>query len=255
MRSYLVSGASRGIGRAIASSLAQADPENSVILLGRRLESLEAVLEELPNPRQHRTVVADLGDARELRLSLKEAGLERLNLTAVVACAGIGGENSFGEEDRWDEIIRTNLSGTYRLIQECLPALRASQESSRSIVAISSILARIGVPKYNAYCASKAGLLGLVRSLAAELAPERILVNAVCPGWVDTQMSTEGLEAMARASGERFEDVRAREMARVPLGKMSQPREIAELVRFLVSGAQTSITGQSIDINNGAWMA
>ena len=117
------------------------------------------------------------------------------------------------------------------------------------------MLARLGVPKYSAYCASKAGLLGLIRSWAAEFAVERILVNAICPGWVDTEMAKEGLENIAKASGRSVEGVREAEMDRVPLGKMSSPSEVAALVQFLVSGSQTSITGQALDINGGAVMA
>jgi enoyl-[acyl-carrier-protein] reductase (NADH) len=99
-----------------------------------------------------------------------------------------------------------------------------------------------------------AGLLGLTRSWAAELAPEKILVNAICPGWVDTGMAEEGLTAMAAASELAVDEIRKIEMSRVPLGKMSQPAEIAALVHFLLGGNQISITGQALDINGGAVM-
>jgi NAD(P)-dependent dehydrogenase (short-subunit alcohol dehydrogenase family) len=140
------------------------------------------------------------------------------------------------------------------LIQECLPALKRSTQPYRHIVIVSSVLARLGVPGYTAYCASKAGLLGLTRSLAAELAAEKILVNAICPGWVDTKMSSEGLEGIAAGQGITPEEARREAMARVPLGKMSRPEEIAAFVHFLMSGAQNSITGQALDINGGAVM-
>jgi NAD(P)-dependent dehydrogenase (short-subunit alcohol dehydrogenase family) len=251
---HLVTGASSGIGKAIAVQLANSDSQHRLFLLGRNEERLREVRSELPNSNEHRMIAVDLSDRHSVRSSLKKAHLEDFNLVSVIANAGVGGENRYGELDRWDEIIETNLTGTYRLIQEALPALRNSQNLYRHVIITSSILARIGVPHYSAYCASKAGLLGLTRSLAAELAPERILVNAICPGWVDTQMSSDGLNLMAQGSGQSIDEIRAREMSRIPLGKMSQPEEIASLVHFLVSSRQCSITGQAIDINNGAWM-
>lgn len=254
-RSYLVSGAGSGIGRAIALGIARAAPGNRLVLLGRNRTKLERVREELPNPESHRVVVVDLQSRESIGRSIREARLEDENLVAVIANAGVGGENHFGPNDSWDEIIQTNLGGTYHLVQECLPALRTSTDRYRHIVVISSVLARLGVPKYSAYCASKAGLLGLTRSWAAELAPERILVNAICPGWVDTDMAKEGLQDMAKAVQRSIDDVRRDEMSRVPLGKMSTPAEVAALVQFLVSGNQVSITGQALDINGGAVMA
>lgn len=253
-RSYLISGAGSGIGRAVALGVAQADPGNRVILLGRNRSRLEEVRLELPDADQHRIIEADVRDPDSLARNIRQARLEDVNLVAVIANAGIGGENHYGRNDRWNEIIQTNLSGTYHLVQECLPALRTSTAIYRHILVVSSVLARLGVPKYSAYCASKAGLLGLTRCWAAEFAPERILVNAVCPGWVDTKMANEGLEDMAKASGRTLEEVRSTEMDRVPLGKMSSPAEVAELVRFLVSGSQVSMTGQALDINGGAVM-
>jgi NAD(P)-dependent dehydrogenase (short-subunit alcohol dehydrogenase family) len=121
-------------------------------------------------------------------------------------------------------------------------------------VIVSSVLARLGVPGYSAYCASKAGLLGLTRSLAAELAPEKILVNAICPGWVRTEMADAGIRDMALGSGQSREQILTAQMSQIPLGKMSEADEIGRLIRFLVSGEQTSITGQALDINNGARM-
>lgn len=251
---YVVSGAGSGIGRAIAFRIAQTSPRHRLVLLGRNLSQLEQVRSELPNAESHRVISMDLRNQRSIAEGIQSARLDRENLVAVIANAGIGGENHYGSDDRWDEIIQTNLSGNYHLIQQCLPALRASADKFRHILIVSSVLARLGVPKYSAYCASKAGLLGLTRSLAAELAPERILVNAICPGWVDTKMAQEGFEDMAKAFGRSVEDVRRTEMEKVPLRKMSAPAEIGAFVEFLVSENQTSITGQTLDINGGAVM-
>ena len=172
----------------------------------------------------------------------------------VVANAGLGGENHYGPEDRWQEVIDTNLTGTYQLVEEALPFFAPETASYRHIIVISSILARLGVPGYTAYCASKAGLLGLTRSWAAMLASQKVLVNAICPGWVSTDMAQQGLQTFAEDSGKSYEAVYAEQISQVPLGKMSEPDEIARLVGFLLSDQQTSITGQTFDINNGALM-
>ena len=164
----------------------------------------------------------------------------------------MGGENIFGEADRWNEIIDTNLTGTYLTVQYFLPALNRSKNLFKQIVITSSILARLGVANYAAYCASKAGLLGLMRSWAVQYAPDNILVNAICPGWVNTTMAQNGLQGIADGIGitkNEFYDIA---MQAVPLKKMSEPEEVAALVSYLIS--QCSITGQTIDINNGAIM-
>ena len=130
--------------------------------------------------------------------------------------------------------------------------MRRSQSAYKQIIITSSVLARLGVANYSAYCASKSGLLGLMRSWAIQYAPENILVNAICPGWVDTDMAQEGLQGIAQGIGiskEAFFDIA---MQSVPLKKMSEPKEIAGLVSFLLQ--QVSMTGQAIDMNGGAVM-
>jgi 3-oxoacyl-[acyl-carrier protein] reductase len=167
-------------------------------------------------------------------------------LDALVANAGVGGPNVPGDGDRWDDIVQTNLFGTYWCVRAAEPHLA----DGGRVVVTSSILARIGVPGYTAYCASKAGLLGLVRSLAAELAPRRIQVNAICPGWVDTDMAWKGLDAMGTGRERAFEEA----MREVPLRRMSEPSEIAGTVAWLLSDDAVGVTGQAIDHNNGAFM-
>ena len=252
MQSMLISGAGSGIGRAIAVALADAGFQ--IYLLGRTKASLEATQAKLTSSRDHRTIVADVRNQAELREGLRQ--LEEEPLHGVIASAGVGGENQYGSDDRWQEILETNLTGSYNIVNEALPYLRRNRgtDDYRSIVLISSILARLGVPGYTAYCASKAGLLGLMRSWSQSLAPERILVNAVCPGWVDTEMARLGLQTFADHQGTSFETVLKEQMSMVPLGKMSAPQEVAALVELLVGGRQTSFTGQTLDMNNGALM-
>ena len=131
--------------------------------------------------------------------------------------------------------------------------LRPGPEA-RHLVAISSILARIGVGGYTGYCASKAGIMGMVRAFAHELAPENVQVNSVCPGWVETDMAWAGIGGMARAMNVDRDEAYRIAMSAVPLGRMSQPEHVAGLVAWLLSPDATGVTGQGLDMNNGAWM-
>lgn len=246
----VITGAGSGIGRATAKVLA--DSGYGLILLGRNLSALEETRAGLGNPASHKCFSCDIRSPEKIQHALVESQAE--SLYAVVANAGVGGENHYSKSDRWQEIIDTNLSGSYYTVQECLPYLKKNRNGFGKIIFVSSILARLGVPGYSGYCASKAGLLGLTRSLAAELAGDKILVNALCPGWVNTDMAHQGLQAFADALSIEKEEAYKNAMKPVPLGKMSEPEEIARLTAFLISNEQSSITGQSFDINNGALM-
>lgn len=245
-KTYLISGAGSGIGMAMAHKLASNG--DNCILLGRNLEKLQQVAHTLPG--KHPVFAADIRSKEELAKLAELLSNEPIH--GLVANAGLGGENYWGDEDRWEEIIDTNLSGTYNLVNTFLPNLRLAQVKYKQIVITSSVLARLGVANYSAYCASKAGLLGLMRSWAVQFAPEHILVNAICPGWVNTDMAQQGLQGIADGLGMSKADFYEIAMQSVPLRKMSEPSEIADLVAYLLE--QESITGQSIDINGGSVM-
>lgn len=252
-RHVIVTGAGTGIGKAIALRLAREGARLS--LVGRRLAPLEAVAGEASERHGVRCVAlsADVRDAGALEGAFDAACEEFGTLDACVANAGVGGPNEPSEDDRWEELIATNLTGTYHTLRAAERRL-APGPGRRDLVVISSILARIGVAGYTGYCASKAGLLGLVRALAAELAPNEIQVNAVCPGWVDTDMAREGLEGMAAALGVSFDEAYRTAMAAVPLGRMSAPEDVAGVVAWLLSPDARGVTGQGIDVNGGAFM-
>ena len=225
----VVTGAARGIGLAIAERLAA--------------EGARLTLIDRDEPRLDGATirVLDISDRDAVRAAFTEP------LDALVANAGIGGANAPGPDDRFDEILQTNLYGTYWCTRAAEPLLA----DGGRIVITSSILSRIGVAGYTGYCASKAALLGLTRSLAAELAPRRIQVNAICPGWVDTDMTRLGLSLFEGLTQEEAWEVAKQE---VPLRRMSDPAEIAGTVAWLLSDDSVGVTGQAIDQNNGAFM-
>lgn len=246
-KTYLITGAGSGIGRAIARKLAEGG--NNCWLLGRNEKTLVETLRMLPKA-NHQILVADVRSKDSLMTASEMAHGSQLD--GIVANAGIGGENHRGENDRWNEIVETNLSGTYHTVNAFLPFLKGNETAFRHITIISSVLARLGVVNYSAYCASKAGLLGLMRSWAMEFAPEKILVNAICPGWVNTQMAQDGLQGIADGIGVTKDEFYQMAMQSVPLRKMSEPEEVADLVKYLHH--QQSVTGQTFDINGGAVM-
>ena len=246
IKTYLISGAGSGIGRAIAQTLS--NQGHTVILLGRNAASLQQTLDSL-KPGNHLALSADIRNKDSLKKATVQLATAKID--GLIANSGIGGENQWGENDRWQDIIDTNLTGTYNFVNTFLPYLRQGAEA-RQVLITSSVLARLGVANYSAYCASKAGLLGLMRSWAVQFAPQNILVNAICPGWVDTDMAQQGLQGIADGIGISKQEFYAIAMQSVPLRRMSSPEEIAGLVAYLLN--QSSITGQAIDINCGAVM-
>jgi NAD(P)-dependent dehydrogenase (short-subunit alcohol dehydrogenase family) len=248
---YIITGAGSGMGRATASILSQL-PNARIVLVGRTKSHLEETRSLCANPDRHVACAFDVRLPEKWQENL--ATIDRLDLHGLFANAGIGGGNEYGSSDRWAEIISINLTGTYVTIMECLPYLRTSSAPWRNVVITSSCLARFGVPGYAAYCTSKTGLLGLTKSLALSLADDHILVNALCPGWVETDMAKAGIQRLADFTGTPYEVEFKNQMDLVPLKKISQPEEIARWVEFLFVGKQNSMTGQAIDVNNGSFM-
>jgi NAD(P)-dependent dehydrogenase (short-subunit alcohol dehydrogenase family) len=246
-KTYIISGAGSGIGRSISIQLAKEG--HQIVLVGRNLSNLNET-KSLLNGNDHFIQNFDVSDKEQSILAAKS--ISDLTIDGIIANAGVGGENNWGENDRWNEIVNTNLTGTYNFVNAFLPHLKQSKATVKQVLITSSVLARLGVANYTAYCASKAGLLGLMRSWAIEFAPQNILVNAIAPGWVDTNMAQEGLQGIADGIGITKLEFFDMAMESVPLRKMSEPQEIADLVSYLLK--QKSITGQTIDINAGSVM-
>ena len=245
-RHVVVTGGGKGIGRAIAERLAAEGATLS--LLAPNTDELEQVAERV-GARAH---FCDIRDRDSVAAAFAAAAEARGPIHGLVANSGIGGPNADGPDDRFTEIVQTNLFGTYWCIRAALRHIAPGPEE-RHVVVIASILARIAVPGYTGYSASKAGLLGLVRSFSAELAPNAVQVNAICPGWVETDMAWQGIDAIVAATGLTREEAVADALTQVPLGRMGQPEDIAGTVAWLLSPDARGITGQAIDQNGGAW--
>ncbi len=250
-RRCLVTGGGSGIGEGIAHALADAGA--TVAVMGRRKKQLERVVADL----KARGVAAfavtgDVTDEAGVRRAVGRAQKAMGGLDGLVNNAGVGGPNACALDgpERWDEVVRPNLDGVFFTTRA---ALRHLTDGGR-IVNISSVLGRFGVPGYTAYCASKHGVIGLTKALALELAPRDITVNAICPGWVDTDMATDGLQLMADGMGIDVDEARRQAMAMVPLGRILQPQEIGDLVVYLSSPAAAGMTGQAISHCGGQVM-
>ena len=252
-RHVVVTGAGTGIGRAIAERLAAEGAH--LTLLARGVPRLEETARSIGG--NVHVAECDIRDREAVDRAFDAAVKAQGPLYALVANSGIGGANEAGQADRFDDLVATNLTGTYscmRAAERHLAESGPEGQEARHLVAISSILGRIGVGGYTGYCASKAGILGLVRALAAELAPLQVQVNGVCPGWVDTAMAHEGLEGMAEGIGISKDAAYRMAMQQVPLGRMSAPKDVAGMVAWLLSPDARGVTGQALDMNGGAFM-
>jgi NAD(P)-dependent dehydrogenase (short-subunit alcohol dehydrogenase family) len=245
-RHVVVTGGGKGIGKAIAERLAAEGATLS--LLAPNIDELEQVA-ALVGGDAH---FCDIRERDVVDAAFAAAASARGPVHALVANSGVGGGNADGPDDRFAEIVHTNLFGSYWCIRAAVRHLAPGPER-RDIVVIASILARIAVPGYTGYSASKAGLLGLVRSFSAELAPGEVQVNAICPGWVESDMAWQGINEVVAATGTTREEAVADAMSAVPLGRMGQPEEVAGTVAWLLSDDSRGVTGQAIDQNGGAW--
>jgi ketoreductase len=247
----LVTGASRGLGEAIARHLVASGI--SVILAARNESRLSALVDAL-GPERATALALDVDDPTAIAAAfgrLQDAGL---TLDALINAAGISARAELHAEDApdvWSRVLRTNLDGTFHVTRAALPLL----SDGARIVNVSSDLGKTGMAAYSAYCASKHGVIGLTRALAHELAPRRITVNAICPGWVETDMAQQGFEEIAQAIAVPVDDVRQNEMMAVPLGRFARPDEVAALVGYLLSDGAAIMTGQALDLSGGSVMA
>jgi 3-hydroxybutyrate dehydrogenase len=251
MRVAIVTGGGRGIGRAIARALA--GPDTFVVVTGRTRTALDSTAIDLESLGGRALAVEmDVADNDSVSRGMESVRAAVSHVDVLVNNAGVGGgEPIVGSDiERWQRTISTNLTGPYLVSRTVVPLMKAGGR----IVNLSSVLGRFGVPGYTAYCASKHGVIGFTRALALELVDKQITVNAICPGWVDTEMAAEGMRQGASATGSTFEEFRDRALGAVPIKRIIQPEEVAELVKFLASPGASAITGQTYNICGGQTM-
>jgi NAD(P)-dependent dehydrogenase (short-subunit alcohol dehydrogenase family) len=241
----LVTGGSRGIGRSVA--LALADAGAKVAVAARTTNEIQAVAQECG--RGAIAIPLDVTSEESCLQCSRRAISEMGGIDVLVHCAGVGASHKFTEltTDEWRRVMSVDLDGPFLMIRSVLPAMLA--QGGGTVGAIASIAARVGMPYLAAYTAAKHGLLGLVRSLAADYAGAGITFNCLCPGYVDTAMTESTVEnIMSRTGRSRTDAVRP---LLTPQGRLVAPEEVAAACVFLASDAGRSITGQAINIDGG----
>jgi 3-oxoacyl-[acyl-carrier protein] reductase len=241
-RVALITGASQGIGRATALALAGAGA--SVIAAARNREKLDALVQEIAAAGgQALAVSMDVADAEQIKAGFKQ-GVEkfgRLDILVNNAAITRDGLSLRMKLDDWESVLRTNLTGAHLCIQQAL-ALMVRQHYGR-IINMASVVAETGNAGQANYVSAKAGLIGLTRAIATEVASRSITVNAIAPGFITTPM-TDPLP----------DKVKEEMLARIPLGRMGQDCEVAAAVLFLASDEAAYITGHVLDVNGGMRM-
>jgi 3-oxoacyl-[acyl-carrier protein] reductase len=241
-RTALVTGASRGIGKACAQSLAGAGYR--VVLAARSGDKLGEVANELQGRGAEAFAVEmDLGSNESITAGFAKAAKEFGRIDILVNNAGVtkDGLAVRMKQADWETVLRINLSGAFYAMQQVLPAMM--KERWGRIVNISSVVGEMGNAGQANYVASKAGLIGLTKSLAQEVGSRHITVNAVAPGFIETDM-THGLS----------EELKQKMLSQTPLKRMGTAEEIASAVKFLVSEEAGFITGHVLDVNGGIYM-
>lgn len=239
----IVTGGAQGIGKAIVDLLAERGA--SVVVCDLNFEKAQETASLLTSQgRQAMAVSANVAVAAEVSAMAREVIARWGDIHILINNAGITRDTLLlrMKDDDWDAVLSVNLKGTYQCIKAVLPAM--SKKRWGKIVNISSIVGAIGNPGQANYAASKAAVVGLTKTVAREYASRGINVNAVAPGFIETQMT-------ASLSGE----VREHLEKQIPLSRLGTPSDVAQTVAFLVSDQASYITGQVIHVNGGMYMS
>jgi NAD(P)-dependent dehydrogenase (short-subunit alcohol dehydrogenase family) len=249
-RHALVTGAARGIGAAIARTLAAEGA--TLTLLGRNAASLQKLAAGLPG--QHGIAVADVADPEQVNAAFARARAERGALHILVNNAGQAESAPFGKTslELWQRMLAVNLTGTFLCSQAALPQMLAG--GGGRIVNIASTAAQKGYAYVSAYVAAKHGVLGLTRSLALEVAKKGITVNAVCPGYTETDILRESVANVVAKTGRSEAEAMAEFAKGNPQQRIVQPEDVAHAVRWLCSDGASAVTGQAISVSGGEVM-
>ncbi|MCE5002853.1 3-oxoacyl-[acyl-carrier-protein] reductase [Staphylococcus pseudoxylosus] len=242
-KSALVTGASRGIGRSIAIQLAEEGYNVAVNYAGNK-EKADAVVEEIKAKGvESFAVQANVANGDEVKAMIKEVVSQFGSVDVLVNNAGITRDNLLMrmKEQEWDDVIDTNLKGVFNCIQKVTPQML--RQKGGSIINLSSVVGAVGNPGQANYVATKAGVIGLTKSAAKELASRHITVNAVAPGFIVSDM-TDALS----------DELKAQMLEQIPLAEFGEDSDIAHTVAFLASEKAKYITGQTIHVNGGMYM-
>jgi ketoreductase len=252
-RIALITGGGTGIGRAIAVQMVKNGAK--VAIASRRREHLEKSAEEskklglpmLPiqmdirkKPDVERGVASIVAEWGAIHILVNNAGISGLSLISDPV------------DNKWYDVIDTNLNGMYLVTKSVLKHM--PDHSAGRVINISSVLGKFGVPGYTAYCTAKHGMIGFTRALALEVVNRGITVNTICPGWVDTEMATLGINETAALQGITPEEFKAQAVAAVPIKRFLDADEVAEFVCYIASDAAKGITGQAMNICGGQTM-
>jgi NAD(P)-dependent dehydrogenase (short-subunit alcohol dehydrogenase family) len=247
----IVTGGSRGIGAAVATELVARGAK--VTIMGRDQESLDRQAQEMRGEEGVTVAVepCDVADGASVTTAFSRAIANLGPAYILVNNAGTAKSRKFTElsRDIWDETISVNLTGTYLCTSEVLPGMLEAKEGR--IVNIASTAGLRGYKTMSAYTAAKHGVIGLTRSLALETAKQGITVNAVCPGYVDTDLTAMGIENIVKNLGKTAEEARQMMIRTIPRGTFITPEEVAAAVSWLCSPSASGVTGIALPVAGG----
>jgi NAD(P)-dependent dehydrogenase (short-subunit alcohol dehydrogenase family) len=248
----LVTGGGSGIGLAIARRLGALGA--SLTLVGRAIGRLEAAAAPLREITRCDAVQADVGDADAVRRAFEALDARKHVLRILINNAGVAKSAKFAETDAsvWEEMLRINLTGVYHCMQAALPRIVAA--GGGRVVTVASTAGLVGYPYVSAYCAAKHGVIGLTRALAAEYALRGVTINAVCPGYTDTDMTQRTIANIVARTGRTADEARAALTVRNPQQRLVTPDEVAATVAWLCLPEAAAINGQAISVSGGEVM-
>jgi len=244
----VVTGGSRGIGAAIAQALAEQGA--TVTIMGRDAERLQSAAQQL----NAHAVPVDVTNPESVAKAFAEAARLGGPVAILINNAGAAESAPFKRTDLalWQRMLDVNLTGTYLCTQAVVPNMVSSKFGR--IVSIASTAGLTGYAYVSAYCAAKHGVIGLTRALAVELAKSGVTVNAVCPGYADTDMVTEAVTNIVQKTGHTAEQAVAELVSRNPQQRLIKPEEVAHAVLWLCLPGSDAMTGQAIAVSGGEIM-
>jgi ketoreductase len=249
----LITGGGTGIGKAIAEELAKNGAK--VALASRNENHVERAAAQLrASGLAVLALPMNVRRKQEIELAVEQIVSEWGALHILVNNAGISGLSMIddAEDNKWYDILDTNLNGMYLVTKAVVKHM--PDHAGGRIINISSVLGKFGVPGYTAYCTTKHGMIGFTRALALEVVGRGITVNAICPGWVETEMANMGINETAALQGITPEQFKAQAVAAVPIKRFLEADEVANLVCYVASEQARGITGQAINICGGQTM-